>query len=1292
MEKVATHQSEQERPFEHKVLEEISTRMSKEYVKMLGQLNTAIAKILKQVSDTTKSDGLVVVNGGLSKAYPLGGQAAGVDRPDVNVPGERGGKWWRDKHGHVRYGAKPGEAGGARDWQEVPEGDVQKLHESIEAAYEYSPELRDKLCETIQQLGFTPEQFLDVIHGAKSYGESTEKYFVDMAGMAGHDAEEAANAFSKIYGTFKDAMEDPDLQAAVQEAVHKRAIAEYALHTVLVDTKVYSTGFIKEFMTGDVGTVAMKLIALMTDIGMLYIPHGIREVGGNRAEAYEKLGRIIPNHQRLEIMRGLLNELSPEQLGALFVAERFHEIERSSDPVAASAIAFKDPDTGEYSTASVDERKNNIFFFLRSELEAEFGRRMSIPEYDKTIKRLNEVGHFVNEFIQAFNNDQGGEAVGLVVGGQFPSQQLFEEPESALRLEQMVVAKRTLIKDALAAQKNVDFATPSVMVPGFASLSDEMHRKGELDPNVDADLTDHQRQAVNWMLVIKQGILAYDTAMGKTPIVIACAAHLITNGFESRAIVVMPKGLVKQWPDQIKNFYPGAKVQQIRDNMSLNDRMELLEAIHRGDVPCDFLIMSSSTVGLSKESRNKLKQTGIVLEVQDPLTGKPKWQRRSGVTDDEYIAIMRQIASTDPLAQMLKQLGGAVFFDEAHHESQGLKEPTNVHNIVAREFLKDRKHVFLMSASPIPNGRPEELFNLMDLAHPGSAGPDVVRFANKVAHREPTIDEQTGAVTMELVANDNWEQVSKDIAPFVFFKKKTDPAVVAANKKAGLKIPGHVIKVHSLDTPKEIKDLFKMAGDIRPHYVMGHQWVPKDKLSLVGSTLRTIHQLQQLSISPKLILGDSYTGPQPKIEHAVRLVQQHFNDPANAEKPFIIASQWPSAFPYLKQALIEKNIDPSLIEVIDGNVPPDKRDVVQEAVNAGKVKVLLLGTQAGGAGLNLQKRANHMAFLDQPWSPHHKSQTIGRVDRPGRSDTEPINITDVKLVGSIDEDKLIGLRDKLSTIETLSYAKDGGEVAARAVMASVIDMMGGLDALEQKSRDEIETDLQHMGLTGLVTPEVLQTKFDIQKFFETVEYRNYLRFEEQDIESRRALNSARYKIGKITKEQYQRRDANIDKLEDRWKKTIALAGTAHVTVPKHESVKPERQFALLSDKLPTEGVIPSKTAQAIFAVMHANPGKITITDFMDGHLRPIMEMQAKNDEDHGQLAAHWWKHHDQLKRTVKDAFKELQRYGVIGVHHHSADAKMPSEAIKELPEGAKGAEESAPAEGPVVEAERVPVK
>lgn len=1201
----------------------------------------------------------------LDKAYPPGGEKAGVLRPEVGVPGARGGQWHRDKHGHVRYDKEDPTAANKdvgnkpeRDWSEVPEDKVQELSKTIEAAYSYSPAVRDRLCSYLGEWGYTPEDFLAVVQGAKVYGEPTERYFVDTAVLGGKSEQDAATAFGRIVTVLQDIMSDPEMVEGFTAAMAARGHAEKAfLHDLA--TTGYAKGFITEVLTGDVSPVALKLLGLMSDIRLLYIPHTVSEIGGNRTEAYEKIGRIVTNKVNREIMNGRADVLNPEHLVSLFVANQVALAERNRDFISDSSSVFASPNFG--------SQQLNIVHFVKQALEKTLGRPMSDPEATKLVGRLCEVGAKIGEYLSSFNSDTGGEAVGLIFGGAYAPVSLFSSDDGVHKIEEMVLAKKRLIKDALAAQQSDNFPTPVVMQPGFAALTEVMHQRGELDPDKSADLAKHQRKLLNWMKTIKRGIVAYDMGTGKTPSAIAFVAWAMQEGLDERGLIVLPKGLVRQWPDQIRAFYPGASVQHVGETASLEDRIDLLRAVQAGHLPADFLVMSSSTLGLSKHSRAALQKTRVVEELADSI-GKLRWTRRKGVPDDEYIAALRDVAHTDPLVSALRDLKGTVIFDEAHHESQGLKEPTNIHNIVAGKMLVNRPYAFMLSGTPIPNGKPADLFHLMDLIHPGSAGPDVVRFSNKVARYEPVFDEKSGKVLMQQVSADDWGQTSKDIAPFVFFKKRTDPEVVASNNEAGLRFPGHRVHAHSLSVPNELRDLFKSAGNIKPHYVNDMQWTPSEKLSLVGSVLRTINQMQQLSITPKLLLGDTYTGPQPKIEHVRRLVQQHFNEGGNANKPVIVSSNWPGAFKYLKEELVKHGVDPSLIGVIDGTVRPEDRDVMQEAVNSGKVKVLLLGMQAGGTGLNLQKAANKLILMDQPWAPHHKAQVIGRVDRPGRAASEPIDVIDIRMVGSIDDQKLMSLRDKLSTIETLSYAKDGGEVASQAVMAAIIDLLGGLKSLETKDNAQIEQDLATYGLSGMITPEVLRGKFDVTKFGDTVEYKRYLRFEHNEIAAKRALLVAKHRNGTITKEKFASQNKHLDKLEHKWVRVAKFAKDVPVAVPERKIVQPEPHYTVVSENPPT-GPGVDKFAVDVFNHIKDHKGAITVTDFMDHYYRPALDLQAKDDAEREQVGVDWWKYYSDIEHGVKDAFKTLRKVGVLAPFTSDpSKSKFPGEAKVEAPE------------------------
>ena len=68
-----------------------------------------------------------------------------------------------------------------------------------------------------------------------------------------------------------------------------------------------------------------------------------------------------------------------------------------------------------------------------------------------------------------------------------------------------------------------------------------------------------------------------------------------------------------------------------------------------------------------------------------------------------------------------------------------------------------------------------------------------------------------------------------------------------------------------------------------------------------------------------------------------------------------------------------------------GQTPQDRHNAV-EAFTAGAAD-LLLATDAGAEGLNLQSRCRLVVNLELPWNPTRLEQRIGRVDRIGQTRT-----------------------------------------------------------------------------------------------------------------------------------------------------------------------------------------------------------------------------------------------------------------------------------------------------------------
>lgn len=1322
---------------EHPVLDELATNLSREYIAMLGRMNEAIAGVLGRAHGVSKSEGLYVIPGGLSeenivKAKPKAPAAKTKTAKDVEAdkkrreagvknPGIRGGKWWRDKNGHVRYGTKPTDDDNAREWEALDEEEVAKLHENINVVYNYHSSIRSAVQSAMTAKGYDTDMVMALFRDASTAGLDIKDYWKDLCEEAGINEKDGEEALSQMFEAYRGLLEDPKFRQKARQAVQKRQLQEQHAHAQLRRSEKYSDGKTDQILNGNVKDEAIRLLALMSDMELLHIPHTAREAGETfveRKDAKRAVGNIVPNKERLQALYSRLDDTNGTQALAIYIAQMFRDMREGGiafqpggDVGTETDGYFKDGDKFK-DVALNDEGKSDVERANKSLNVQLLGPVFGADEFDdeaakKGFARTRELASEIYNYVRSFNEDSGGAELGLILTQSIAPDSLFKDDDAIKRLAEKVAAQKALIESSLAAQEDTSFATPKGVADGFKAQG-----QGH-------DLFPYQRQALSWMTTIKRGILAYDTGMGKTPMSISMIAHLqelakqgkISKG-DARGIMVMPLGLTKQWPGEIRKFFPDAKVVTIGDDVkSADDRVKVLEAIQRGDLEADFVILSSSVVNFHEDTRASFKGSEIFEE-----NDKGEVVKKKGVSEDEFITALRDHASGDKLCTALRQLKGCVFFDEAHHEQQGLKTATNTHNAAAREFLKDREHSFLLTATPMPNGKPEELFELMDLINPGSAGPDVKKFENKMMVDQVGINEE-GAEEITSVAD--WGRVAKDVQPYVFRKNKLDPDVVEANKKAGQVLPRLIGDegeeggaTHGLVAPPSFARLFELAGDIKPHDYDARQeklpekdrqkWVPASEIER-GGHFKVMHQQQMLSVSPRLVLGDDpaewkkhgYDGSQPKLEHLAELVKAHFNTKGNEDKPMVVFSQWPGSFKYAKEELLKHNIDPSLIGEIHGGVDVNDRAAMQDAVNAGKIKVLFVGTQAGGAGLNLQKKSNKMVFLDQPFMIGHKQQALGRVWRTGqKSDVEVINMY---LKGTFDQKKIEGLGKKVGTDVAMSSAYDETLMSARMQqqLAAVLGGDEGIAAakIENTPDSVLQERIRSKGLQGLVTPKDLrfvagQPKFNLKEFSKTVEYKEHLDFRQESLRTKRMLLGVKHKDGDITREEYRAGLSRVDKEERDWVRENRLLGRTMVPSPEMEPTQPEPTYVLSpnSTKVPTSKLSP--TAQAVLAAVKKTKGGLTLTDFIDDHLKAGVDAEVKRNakgevEDHtAHLASaqKWWDNRDDVEKVVKEGLKELDKLGIIST---GGSTHSPKASETPLPQSKKPDSKATPAKGKV---------
>jgi hypothetical protein len=104
-----------------------------------------------------------------------------------------------------------------------------------------------------------------------------------------------------------------------------------------------------------------------------------------------------------------------------------------------------------------------------------------------------------------------------------------------------------------------------------------------------------------------------------------------------------------------------------------------------------------------------------------------------------------------------------------------------------------------------------------------------------------------------------------------------------------------------------------------------------------------------------------------------------------ADERMVLFTEYKTTLDYLHQRLARRYGNGALLTLF-GGMDPDAREDVKRAFNNPKDAVrLLLATDTGSEGLNLQETARYLFHFDVPWNPSRLEQRNGRLDRHGQA-------------------------------------------------------------------------------------------------------------------------------------------------------------------------------------------------------------------------------------------------------------------------------------------------------------------
>jgi SNF2 family DNA or RNA helicase len=397
---------------------------------------------------------------------------------------------------------------------------------------------------------------------------------------------------------------------------------------------------------------------------------------------------------------------------------------------------------------------------------------------------------------------------------------------------------------------------------------------------------------------------------------------------------------------------------------------------------------------------------------------------------------------------LLKHLDfGAIVCDEA----TAIKGFRSKRTKKVKELAANIPVRFALTGTPIENGKPEELYSIMQFVEPGLLGrfdlfdkTFIVRnnFGGVQRYRNlPLLHEKIKAASVRKAQSD------PDVAPYLPATIHLDPIRVKLDKKSV-----DLYEKISMDLTNELKeaqDLFGGGFSIEAHY--GQGWAagsPADALR--GSIMSKITALRMLCDSPNLLVDsatkfksgwtdidgervaiegakggsayvagladsgylDGITKGSPKLDAMVNYVAEHLETDENSK--VVVFASYLGVLPLIQEQLLLKKIKSRLYS---GEMNAKAKEEAKVDFQTSKEVRVLISSDAGGYGVDLPE-ANLLVNYDLPWSSGAAVQRNSRIRRTS-STWNTVIIQDFLALNSIEERQHEMLHQKNSVADAV---------------------------------------------------------------------------------------------------------------------------------------------------------------------------------------------------------------------------------------------------------------------------------
>ena len=501
----------------------------------------------------------------------------------------------------------------------------------------------------------------------------------------------------------------------------------------------------------------------------------------------------------------------------------------------------------------------------------------------------------------------------------------------------------------------------------------------------------YQEDAVNRMVADQRLLVAFDMGTGKTVLALAACERLMEDEVITRPVLVLtPKSLKYQWAQSVEKF----------------------------------------------------TDSGVLV-----IDGTPKQRENQylSLADWEVEGIDYVVANYDQVVNDadLYAVWGAIVVDEA----TAIKSFRSKRSVTIKKMAEKSPVKFALTGTPLENGKPEELFSIMQFVNPQILG-EWYAFDSKFIVRNPW-----GGIQRykELDVLHDWlgdSMVRKsshdpEVAPYMPTLVHRDPIKVHISPSATT-----LYNTIREDLLADLDAVVEMGGgnfDIAAHY--GEQDADKASQAdrLRGSMMSKITALRQLCDHPDLLrrsAADYRKGEGKGSEYAFFLDDNGLLDKATKSPKLEFTSQYISDFldedPSYKAVIFSAWVPmlPTIAESLkqygsvlySGDMSAKVRDANKVQFQSDPDTRIFISSDAGGYGVDLPQ-ANLLLNFSLPWSAGAYMQRNARIRRAS-SEWDHVTVQYVIIGGTIEERVFAMLNDKRgiqsAVVDGIKAEKGGG--------------------------------------------------------------------------------------------------------------------------------------------------------------------------------------------------------------------------------------------------------------------------